>query len=373
MSPEGPPTAEGDFVRTPFPHLLVYMWDRRLSGALSLNEPDGTEHVVRFERGAPVHVTAADGYARFGELLVDAGIVSQRVIDKALATKGLLGDVLILTGHADGESLERMASWQLERRLLRLFGLPPATTFRYFEGPTDGACPGSRTNLMRLIASGLRAYPRCGMPLTRMMERFSELRLALHADAVTDRFSFTDEEHRVLERIASEPPMFVDLLSAEGLDAAVISRVVYVLLLTRQIDLGPRQSPINAEDGPTATAVARMQLRPALHRSGAAAPDLSGDGERAKVLPRTFRRRREIVAPLGGSELPEPPSDMDGSRRTGSGVHPVSEAPEPVSDVHEVYGEGNAGVLEPVSDIVELAPHPAQPSAAGNGSPPRRG
>lgn len=336
MSPEETPTAEGDLQRTPIPHLLVYMADRRLTGALLLKEPGGAEHVVRFEWGAPVHASSPDGYAMFGELLVDAGIVGQKVIDKALATQGLLGDVLILTGHADSEALERMASWQLERRLLRLFGLPPATSYRYFDGTgalPRSAAPGSRVDLLRLLSSGLRAYPRSGMPLGRLMDRLADLRLAMHPEALLDRFCFTDEEIRVTDAVVADQPAFVDLLSAEVAESPVVSRVVYVLLLTRQLDLGLRLPPMGREEAPPPATVGRVQLRAAVHRVGAAAPDPVGDGERAAVLPRTFRRRRAALAAAGAAP---------------------AEVGEPVSDV-----------CEPVSDVVELAPPP--------GGGPRRG
>jgi hypothetical protein len=358
MSPEGPPTAEGDLQKTPLPHLLVYMADRRLTGSLWLQEPSGAEHVVRFEWGAPVHAVAPDGYAMFGELLVDSAIVSQKVVDHALAMKGLLGDVLILTGHADGETLERMASWQLERRMLRLFGLPAATSYRYFDGcaPVDTS-PGSRVDLLRLLASGLRAYPRAGMPLGKLMERLHDLRLRVHAEAVLDRFCFTDEELRVVDVILTDQPGFVDLLSAEHADASVICRVVYVLLLTRHMDLGHRLPPLGLDEAPPGAAVGRMALRPALHRVGAAAPDPPGDGERAPVQRRTFRRRRPPTS-APGFEPSEPASDvrdLPAEDNEVSGLHEVSEmrnapAGRAVSDVHRV-----PDAREPVSDVHEVA------------------
>lgn len=310
------------------PHLLVYMADRRLTGMLLLKEPAGTEHVVRFDWGAPVHTSSTDGYALFGEILVESGIVSQSVVDDALATKGLLGDVLILTGHADGETLERMASWQLERRMMRLFGLPAATSYRYFDGGgtlAETGGPGSRVSLLRLLAAGVRAHPRAGMPLARMMENLGERPLRLHPEAAVDPFCFAEEEARVVEVVLASRPSFVDLLASEVADARVVSRVVYILLLTRQLDLGTRTAPLGVEDASSAAAVGRVRLRPAVHRAGAAAPDPAGDGVRAAVQPRTFRRRRDSLARAVAADV-----STDSDR------------------------------CEPVSDVVELAPPPGK-------------
>src|SRR5262245_27292162 len=196
MRPSGPATAEGDLHRTPLPHLLVYMADRRLTGALFLREPDATEHIMRFEWGIPVRVLPGDRYAMFGELLIEQGIVASEVIEGALATKGLLGDVLILTGHADGDTLERVATLQLERRIAHLFGLPEATSYSYFDGHgalTEGAGPACRGDVLRVLMCGLRAHPRSAMSLSRLMEKLNEIRLRMHPDAALDRFGWTDE------------------------------------------------------------------------------------------------------------------------------------------------------------------------------------
>jgi len=319
MSLDDPATAEGDFQRTPLPHLLVYMADRRLTGALFLCEPSGAEHILRFEWGTPVKVQPGDGYALFGEMLVEAGIVSDSVVNEALATKGLLGDVLILTGHADPEILERIAAAQHERRMVRLFALPPETSYRYFDGHpalSEGMGPACRGDVPRLLMAGLRAHPRASMSLSRLMEKLGDLKLRLHPDAVLERFGWTDEEACVATTVLMDRPTFTDLLSAGVAEVDVVRRVVYALLITRQIDLGQKAPPLGAEETPPAVAVGRVQLMPAVHRSGAAAPDPAGDGERAAVMPRTLRRRK-AEAPTSA------PADCE---------------EEPVSDVVEIGG-----------------------------------
>jgi hypothetical protein len=333
MSLDDPATAEGDFLRTPLPHLLVYMADRRLTGALFLCEPDGTEHIVRFEEGAPAKVFSGDRYALFGELLIEAGVVEEQVVREALATKGLLGDVLILTGHAVPETLERIAAVQHERRVVRLFGLPSETSYRYFDGDPALAEDAGRVHcrdVLHLIMAGLRSHPRSGMSLSRLLEKLGEARLRLHPDAALERFGFTDEEACVASAVLMDRPTFVDLLSTGVAESSVVRRVVYALLLTRQLDSGARQLeggqkvlPLGAGDVAPAIAVGRVALVPAIHRSGAAAPDPAGDGERAAVMPRTLRRRKQATEPQ------QPGVGHDGEE-------------EPVSDVVEIggpYGE----------------------------------
>ncbi len=326
MSPDDPATAEGDLHRTPLPHLLVYMADRRLTGALFLKEPSGVEHLVRFEWGAPARVVPGDAYALFGQLLVEAGIVTEEVVQEALATKGLLGDVLILTGHADSIELERTAVEQLTRRVVHLFGLPPATSYRYFDGHpalANTTGPPCRSDPLALLLAGLREHPRAGLSLARLMEKLGEARLRLHADAVLERFCLTDEEASVATALLVDKPTFVDLVASGVAPPDVVCRIVYVMLITRQIDLGQKLPPLGADDTPPPVAVGRVMLMPAVHRLGAAAPDPAGDGERAAVLPRTLRRRK-----AAGGVVSSPESDED----------PISDVTEPTSDVVEVGG-----------------------------------
>lgn len=331
------PTAEGDFRRTPFPHLLVYMADRRLSGVLFLQEPQGLEHVVRFEWGAPVRVMPGDGFALFGEMLVEAGIVREEVVRGALATKGLLGDVLILTGHAEADELESVASEQLLRRMVRLFALPPDTRYRYFEqhDALTSPTPGCRVDVLKLLLEGLRAHPRSGLSLSKLMERLGETPLRMHPDALLERFGWSDEETPVIQAILADRPTLVDLLATEAAESNVVRCVVYTLLITRQIDVGQRTMPLGHEETPPVVAVGRVALASAVHRLGAAAPDPAGDGERAAVMPRTLRRRKS--------------------------------RPEPLPNVPIVAGDGEE---EPVSDVIEICPPPGAVSGEHAGIDP---
>src|ERR1700742_2003114 len=94
-------TAEGELARTPLAHLLVYALDRRLTGAMFLSSPTGVEHVVRFSRGVPIKVRPGDRHALLGQMLVDAGAIDEKTLEAALATQGLLGDVLLLAGRVE--------------------------------------------------------------------------------------------------------------------------------------------------------------------------------------------------------------------------------------------------------------------------------
>src|SRR5690242_1479562 len=118
MSADLSATAAGELAETPLAHQLVYALDRQLTGALFFREPTGVEHVVRMARGVPVKVRPGDRFALLGEMLVEAGAVRPEIVKEAVATKGLLGDVLMLTGSVDRDMLERVAKQQFIRRMV---------------------------------------------------------------------------------------------------------------------------------------------------------------------------------------------------------------------------------------------------------------
>src|SRR5689334_7130987 len=111
------PTAEGDLGRTPFAHLLVYVLDKRLTGALVLSEPSGTTHRLRLEAGAVVKIHPGNEHVRLGELLIEEGAIDAATLQGALSMPGLLGDALLLAGYVERETLERTVLRQFMLRM----------------------------------------------------------------------------------------------------------------------------------------------------------------------------------------------------------------------------------------------------------------
>jgi hypothetical protein len=297
MPLEGPAIAEGDLGRTPFAHLLVVAADSHLSGAVFLTEPSGVEHVIRFARGVPVKVRAGDRYAMFGEILIEDGLLSQETLEEALATKGLLGDVLMLSGHLDAATLDWVAETQFVRRIVHLFELPAATRYRCAEGHRAleewGGEP-AQVDLLALLWAGLRAHADRSTLLGATLDQLRDMPLRLHPGIEAGRFGFREAEVAILERLRQGAPSLATLLRSGLAAEAAIRRLVYALVVTRYIDLGIGCWPLGLDEASSLSStqkIARMRLRSVAHRIGAAAPDPAGDGER---IPASIRGRREI-------------------------------------------------------------------------------
>ncbi|MBK9262901.1 MAG: hypothetical protein IPM54_24240 [Polyangiaceae bacterium] len=301
-STEIQPTAEGDLGRTPFAHLLVYAAEQQLTGALFLHVPGGAMHSVRLESGRPVKVQMGDGFARLGNLLVDAGLIDEAATTAARAVPGLIGESLVAEGHITRDALETMVERQFFIRMTLLFGLPPKTRYAYFadmhEIVDDGA-PISTVHPLAVLWAGLREHAAASVMMEPVLERIGSAILRLHRSAAIDRLKPTVTERAVLDRLRQTPLSLQGLVEANLGDEAMIRWMVYGLVIMRFVDFGTEALPLFPEQpsAPPAPAgsvtLARIRLQPsAPRRFTAAAPDDVGDGERIKPQPRTRKRTR---------------------------------------------------------------------------------
>jgi hypothetical protein len=293
---EGAATAQGDLERTPFAHLLVYAADHRLTGTMILNEPAGAEHVVQLVHGVPVKIRPGDDYALFGELLVEDGLVPRETVDAALATRGLLGDVLLLSGCVDAVTLEWIAEVQFVRRIVRLFALPSATRYRYFEGSaalSEWGGEPARLDLLALLWAGLREHGARSTFLEPTLDRLAGAPLRIHPALDPGRFGFRGAEIAAIERMRDAALSLQELVGSGVAPEPALRSLVYALIITRYIELVPGGAcpvgvgtALRSGAGAGQQPLGRLQLRPTLHRDGAAAPDPAGTGE---LPPRSVR------------------------------------------------------------------------------------
>jgi hypothetical protein len=347
------------------------------------------EHVVRFARGTPVKVRPGDGFARLGELLVEDGALSKATLADALATQGLLGDVLLLAGCVDRHRLEAMCETQFMKRMARLFALPDATTFRYCDGDLElleyGGDPAN-VDALTILWAGLKGAGAPGAVVETTLSRLGDMPLRIHPQATVSRLALAVDEARVIDHLRACPEALGPLVERELLSREGLRRLVYALTITRQLDLGSSSVPVGALDArrSATTSVARVQLKPTTHRMGAAAPDAPGDGERSS---RPITGRRPVLTPLSTErlrdELPTlvdatPPSmkgdtipqvatpakatkDMRETLKSADGVRPLERSRAPSVEVVAADATSQGPTTERTAPPADLAAEP--PSA----------
>lgn len=391
-----PPTAEGDLGRTPLAHLLVYILDKQLTGALFLHEPSGTTHRLRVERGVVVKVLPGNDYALLGEMLVELGAIDDATLQGALSMHGLLGDALLLAGCVERDLLERTAEQQFMRRMTMLFSLGPETRYSYFDGRidlADNAAPNACAHPLMQIWGCLREHAACSTMMDTTLERLEETPIRLHPHASLDLLALTPDEAAILERIERRPMSLSTLVSSGLASEESLRAMVYALVIMRYLDLGLDTEPLCATPpranklmttepstvGGNAVTLARIRLRSATHRVGSAAPDQAGDGERVRAQPRPRKRgrpsqlmlaARRVDTPPPTDAIVEPPQsaviETDPMRTnqhgsTGQPSHGEGQTPEtPPSDADKppavpLLRESNPDIAPPAHALYKLA------------------
>ncbi len=257
------PTAQGSLEATPLGHLLVYGLDRLLTGTLVLEEPTGRRHAIYFDGGGPAKAKVQDPILFLGRVLVEQKAISEgRVRAHACDRDGsavyCTASVLLEAGAVDERTLREGLREQLSRQVLWMFSLPPSTLFGYYDRLNflerwGGA--GVRAKPLALIWRGVRDYAHAGH-LAEVLERFGDQPILLHMDAPIRRFRFDRREQSVIDVLRAKPQPLKELLGRGLADAAYVRRLVYAMIITRQLESGiAGVEPIGVDEEPSSSRI----------------------------------------------------------------------------------------------------------------------
>ena len=256
-------TATGNLQATPFGHLLVYLLDRGLTGSLVLEEQNGDKHAIWFETGAPAKVKTATPVTYLGQVLVEQRAITREVYERtlqgALHERRLHGQVLLETGAVELKVLRDALREQLARQVLWLFKLGPATAYGYYDQVNLlerwGAPEGLRTRPLALIWRGLRRHASAA-EIEAVTLRLGQRPIELHVDAPIRRFRFESSEQALIDVLRAKPQPLSSLI-ASGLAAPDdVKRLVYVLVILRQLELGvPGAEPVGVDEAPSSSRI----------------------------------------------------------------------------------------------------------------------
>ena len=265
---EAAPTAQGSLEGTPLGHLLVYGLDRLLTGTLVLEEVTGKRHAIYFDNGGPAKAKIQDPVLFLGRVLVEQKAISDEVYERTLAmateTGTLHGQVLLAEGALDEHTLREGLREQLSRQVLWMFSLPSSTLFGYYDHLNfleQWGGEGVRAKPLALIWRGVREYAHAGH-MAEVLERFGDQLILLHVDAPIRRFRFDRREQSVIDVLRAKPQPLHELLARGLADPAYVRRLVYAMIITRQLESGiPGVEPIGVDEAPSSS---RMPVASAL-------------------------------------------------------------------------------------------------------------
>lgn len=254
MSAAGPARADatGSLAATPLSDVLVSVLDRRLTGSVVFQDPDARKSALTVAEGVIIKVRTPEPVVRLGDLLQEVGAIDATALERGLRhakQAGIaLGQALLRLEAVAPEVLDAVLAEQLARRVLWVSGLPPETRYGFYSG-TDhlenwgaGAVESEPLSLIWRAAREHASQERVESIVKRLLPR----RARLHPDAHLERFNLSGPEALAAERIRRGTDTVGGLLAAAGLDAEVIARLIYVLVLTRHLDLGDGRAPVGA-------------------------------------------------------------------------------------------------------------------------------
>jgi DnaJ-domain-containing protein 1 len=242
--------------------LLVYALDRHLNGTLVLEAPGGKKSAVLFVHGAASKAKTAEPIIYLGRVLLENGVIEEtvhdRTLQRALGERQLHGQVLLSEGAVDETAVKRALREQVERQIEWMFTLPPEeTVYGYYDGVDFlerwGGKDSPRGRPLATIWRGLRSHAQPGR-VQDACARLGDTPLRLHRDAQLARFRFGREERPIVEVLRAKAQSLDALLQRDLADPNLAKRLVYTLLITRQLDLGGQDvEPVGVDEVPSSS------------------------------------------------------------------------------------------------------------------------
>lgn len=252
--------AKGTLGATPLSKLLIYVLDRRLTGTLVLEDAAQQRSAISFRSGAPTKVKLSEPRRLLSEILVTRhGLeveTAASTFEAARAAGKLHGTLLVEKGVVPAATIAEALVEQLAQKLDWLAELPPETVYGYYEQDFLGGYAGSgvEADPLGLVWRVVRkqATPSVVAPV---LERLGGRELRLHPKSRVGRFGFGPKERGVVDVLRMKPQPLGDLVASGLLPPAEVQALLYALVLTRHLDLGPGAGrPVGIEPtGPVAT------------------------------------------------------------------------------------------------------------------------
>lgn len=247
-------TATGTLATTPIPHLLVYLLDKRLTGTVVLELPGAGRSALLVEQGQPVKAKTADPVILLGDLLVERELIDEQerdaIAERAKADRMLYGQALLRAAALSESDLRDALEEQLTRRLVWMFSLPPETVYGYYDGRNYLERWGLEPlplDPLAILTAGVRRFPNT-QAISDTLVRLQDRQLRLHLDSKAARFRFDGKEQAVADVLRLKPQSLAALLASEIADLETVRRVVYVLTITRHLDIGvPGIRPVGVD------------------------------------------------------------------------------------------------------------------------------
>ncbi len=280
MTAEGrpAPSSSGQLARTPLPHLLVYAYERQLTGTFDFRATDGTTATVLVRQGHPAKARLSTPPIYLGQVLLEMGIIDAQALDASLremssgSERKLHGAVLLGQNAVTRSQLDEGLRSQVLRKIAQLARMPAASVFEFYadwDGLADFGAEPTPIEALSAVWAAVREQP----PLEHVkaaLDRLSQGKLRIAKNAQLERFGFTNEERRWIDLLRMKALRLDAFFTSAEINDRIARLIVYSLAITKQIDMVGEEAeppsgnmPVAEPSSPQSprNAVAKMALK----------------------------------------------------------------------------------------------------------------
>ena len=234
------PLAEGNFKKTPFAHILVYLYEKKLNGSLEIkNSADVITVFVR--EGTPAKVRSSVKGKGLGHLLHDLKLITEDQLRAAqhqmTRQGGLMGEILVRMGAVDAAGLIRGLREQMLLKLVDVFGMTDGR-YAFYENLNllvgYGQDEVYQLDPYPLLMAGARVHG-ARLGFEKVLASLAGRYVALTAVEPLKRMRLDKEERDVCRDLLGGAVGLDDLMQGGKHNRMVIRRTIYVLLITKEL------------------------------------------------------------------------------------------------------------------------------------------
>jgi len=234
------PLAEGNFKKTPFAHILVYLFEKELTGTLEVHS--SADVVTAYVReGRPAKVRSSFKGKGLGHILHDLKLITEDQLRAAqhqmTRQGGLMGEILVRLGAVDAAGLVRGVREQLLLKLVDVFGMADAT-YAFYSGVNllvgYGPDEVHRLDPFPLLMAGVRVHG-ARLGIEKVLDSLAGRYISLADVEPVKRMRLDKEERDVCRDLLGGAIRLEELIQKGKHNRQAIRRTVYVLLITKQL------------------------------------------------------------------------------------------------------------------------------------------
>ena len=250
MNADIEPAARSTLGATPLLHVLISLLARKASGSLVVDSSEARRAVLVLLGGSPQKLSVTEPVGRLSELLINFGCLDTKTADEtfeaAQSMQTLHGQVLLSRNLVDDDRLEITLRAQISLKLGWAAALSSQSTVDFyddvdflaslphgpqFDSPMEVVWAMARSHVdLKSVASVLR----------QLVNR----PLQLHPLSQPEWFGFDANEWSVIQHLTLGAPDMQTLIQQVNVPVRIVQIMLYVLTITRQLDLGQRKPPI---------------------------------------------------------------------------------------------------------------------------------